>query len=143
MTALPNVKHEQFALNLASGKGVAEAYATAGFKANAAAASKLHKKAHILQRVAELRAPAVEAFNIDMTDVLKGLHREATLKGNDHTESKHAARVSAWAALGKLIVEHERLKAGLPAATPEADNDTRYRVPGLKIALNRFRGAKG
>lgn len=55
MPVLPSDRHEIFAKNIASGMLIGNAYAAAGYKRNAAAASKLASSKAIKDRVAEIK----------------------------------------------------------------------------------------
>ena len=64
-------------------------------------ASVFHRIQKVCERIEELRElgkkVAEEQFQLTTADVVRGLHKEATLEGDG---SIHSARVSAWKALG-------------------------------------------
>jgi phage terminase small subunit len=100
MAALKNAQQERYAQNLASGMQQGEAYAAAGYKANAAAACKLAKKDHMRARVAELQSVGAMRAEVTVERVLAGLLAEAE---RVEEGASHSARVSAWTALGKHL----------------------------------------
>ncbi len=57
-------------------------------------------KTHVLAAIAAAQAKRSERVHVTQDDVVRGLHGEATNKGEG---SSHAARVSAWVALGKHL----------------------------------------
>lgn len=88
MTALVNPKHERFAQELAGGASAADAYITAGFKANRSNAANFARKPVILDRVSEIlaerdkiqalaTAEAIRATGIDKEWVLMRLKEVA------------------------------------------------------------------
>jgi tagatose-1,6-bisphosphate aldolase non-catalytic subunit AgaZ/GatZ len=56
MPALPNARHERFALEIANGNSAAESYVLAGFKKNRHNAAALAREEHILTRVQHILA---------------------------------------------------------------------------------------
>jgi phage terminase small subunit len=55
MPVLPNARHETFAQALSKGMNATEAYATAGYKGDRTAASRLSTNVKVAPRVAELQ----------------------------------------------------------------------------------------
>lgn len=83
----------------------------AGYSAHTAEqqGSRLLGNAEVAQAVRAAQSARSERVQITQDDVLRGLHREATLTGEGST---HAARVSAWHLLGKhfgMFVERQQL----------------------------------
>lgn len=100
MTPLKNQRHEAFARHLAEGASQTEAYVKAGYKDTRAAganAARLIKNDSVRERVQTLKSEAADQAIVTVSDVLRGLRREAE---NAETAS---ARVSAWAHLGKHL----------------------------------------
>ncbi len=73
MPVLKNARHELFAQYIAKGMSATEAYVKAGYKPNGPNAGRMTKKDEILNRVAELMAPAVAATELTVERVLKEL----------------------------------------------------------------------
>ncbi len=57
-------------------------------------------KTRVAAAIAKAQAKRLERVTVSQDDVVKGLHSEATDKGEG---SSHSARVSAWAHLGKHL----------------------------------------
>ena len=81
------------------------------------------KKPEIAQAIQEAQAERAERLEVTQDDVVRGLHKEATLEGEG---SSHSARVAAWAHLGKhlgMFTEKVELsgevKRAEPATPPE------------------------
>ena len=73
MSVLKNPKHELFAQALAKGSKQIAAYEEAGYKPNAAAASKLQRIAKISERVQELLYLAAQKTTVTIADVVNEL----------------------------------------------------------------------
>lgn len=58
------------------------------------------KKPEIAQAIQEAQTERAERLELTQDDVVRGLHKEATLEGEG---SSHSARVAAWAHLGKHL----------------------------------------
>ncbi len=72
---LSNPRHEKFAQALAAGMSATEAYATAGYKGDRTAASRLSTNVNVAQRVAELQVKAAEKAEWTAADRLAALKR--------------------------------------------------------------------
>jgi phage terminase small subunit len=81
MAALKSAKHEAFARAIVEGKSGREAYRTAGYKADGAAAdvnaSRLLRDAQVSARIAELKDQAAKATELSAQKVLDELARIA------------------------------------------------------------------
>jgi hypothetical protein len=79
-----------------------QAAVRAGYSARTAneQGARLLAKASVAEAVQSAQAARSERLQITQDDVLRGLHREATLTGDGST---HAARVSAWGLIGKHL----------------------------------------
>lgn len=99
MTALTNAKHEKFAQGLAQRKSQADSYKAAGYKFDAAAASRLSRNIKILDRVAELTAAASMRVEVTLASLIKeaGEIQEAA-KG----AQQYSAATAALTAKAKL-----------------------------------------
>jgi hypothetical protein len=75
MPVLLNARHERFAQALAKGMNGTEAYASAGYKGDRAAASRLSTNVNVAQRVAELQGRAAEKAEWTAADRLAALKR--------------------------------------------------------------------
>jgi hypothetical protein len=81
--------------------------------------ARLLANASVAKAVQAAQAVRSERVQITQDDVLRGLHREATLTGEGAT---HAARISAWGLIGKhlgMFVERRQQvgEDGLPLNT--------------------------
>ncbi len=74
----------------------------AGYSSNNAdkIGSRLVGESRVAEAIAEAQAKRSERVTVSQDDVVRGLHGEATDKGEG---SSHSARVSAWAHLGKHL----------------------------------------
>jgi hypothetical protein len=106
MPILKNGKHERFAQGLAAGKSASDAYKGAGFAASYPNSSRLQRKDHIGQRVAEIldqkrcaadkaMATAAEKAGLDHFWVLRSLRRNATMaaRAGDRAASNRAVEL--------------------------------------------------
>lgn len=73
MALLKNLRHERFAQELAAGKGVSEAFETAGFEPNRGNASRLKADENIQARVQEILESAALRVEITQARVLQEL----------------------------------------------------------------------
>jgi phage terminase small subunit len=73
MTILKNPKHELFAQELAKGATATDAYASAGYRGDRTAASRLSTNVNIQGRVAELQGKAADAAVVSLQWVLERL----------------------------------------------------------------------
>ncbi len=70
---LKNPKHELFAQELAKGATATDAYASAGYRGDRTAASRLSTNDNIRRRVAELQGKAADAVGVSLQWVLERL----------------------------------------------------------------------
>lgn len=83
------------------------------------------KKPEIAQAIQEAQAERAERLEVTQDDVVRGLHKEATLEGEG---SSHSARVAAWAHLGKH----------LGMFTDKVENTHAFKgVLGIKVNLTK------
>lgn len=73
---LKNVGHEAFAQNVAAGMGIADAYAKAGYKPNAAAATKVGKRSEVAIRIAALQTLTARNAAFTVQDMIKQLDED-------------------------------------------------------------------
>jgi hypothetical protein len=73
MTPLQNSRHEAFAVALAGGKSVIDAYAVAGFRRSKGNASRLAARKDIKARVLELKTAIAEKTTKKRADILAKL----------------------------------------------------------------------
>ena len=102
MAAVANAKRERFCQEYLVDLNAGRAYERAGYKARGrvadAAASRLLADVSVAARIAELQAERAERVQVTVDDVVAGLLTEAQKDDNPG-----AARVSAWAHLGKHL----------------------------------------
>ncbi len=95
MPILKNPRHEKFAQNIAKGMSAAEAYKKAGYKPNDGSAGRLHRKAQVKGRVAELQNRAAEKTGYTIVKATTELEEARQLAA---TEKNPAAMVRRrWA----------------------------------------------
>lgn len=75
MGALEHVKHEAFALEIAEGKTLLEAYKNAGYAPEPGNAKRLRKRPEVRARIAELMAEAAEFRNVRRVRVVLEVDR--------------------------------------------------------------------
>lgn len=75
MPALEHVKHEAFALEIAEGKSLLEAYKNAGYAPEPGNAKRLRKRPEVRARIAELMAEAAEFRNVRRVRVVLEVDR--------------------------------------------------------------------
>lgn len=107
---------EQYLVDL----NATQAAIRAGYSAHTAEqqGSRLLGNADVAQAVRAAQSARSERVQISQDDVLRGLHREATLTGEGST---HAARVSAWGLIARhlgMFVERRQMlgEDGQPTA---------------------------
>jgi len=96
------------------------------------------QKPDIQEEIARRRARVAQQLEITHQTVIAGLHREATLNGED---SSHSARVAAWMGLGKALgMFAERIQGNVTVTlSPE---QRRNRIAELE-ARRKARAAAG
>lgn len=115
-----NPRQLVFVQHYLSGMPAKDAYVSAGFAprsdaAAEAAASRLLRNGKVAAAVAAARVRGAEIAAVSQADVLTGLMAEARYTGDG---ASHAARVQAWATIGKhlgmfpKVVEHEHAGPG-------------------------------
>ncbi|PHP66715.1 terminase small subunit [Zhengella mangrovi] len=108
----------------------------AGYSAKTAAAvgHENLKKPDIAAAVQERQAKAAERAQITVDNVIAGLALEARREGEG---TSHAARVSAWAALGKhLGMFKDKVEVSGPDGGPIEVSDARKRIAGRIAKLS-------
>lgn len=105
MPILSNARHEKFAQALAAGINATEAYATAGYKGDRTAASRLSTNVNIRQRVAELQGKAARKAEVTMDSLLVELEEARTLAIAEKQTSAAVSATMGKAKLTGLIVE--------------------------------------
>lgn len=98
-------KQERFVQEYLIDLNATAAYRRAGYRAKTdnaagAGASALLRNPKVSGAIRAALGARSERTEITSDDVLKGLHKEATLTGED---SSHSARVSAWGLIGKHL----------------------------------------
>lgn len=102
MPVLSNARHEKFAQALAAGMNATEAYATAGYKGDRTAASRLSTNVNIGRRVRELQSKAAAMAEWSAADRLAALKR---ISDASEKEDPRVA-VSAIAEANKMQGSH-------------------------------------
>lgn len=102
MSILPNARHEKFAQALAAGVNATEAYATAGYKGDRTAASRLSTNVNISQRVRELQSKAAVKAEWSAAERLSALKRITDAAEKDDPR----VAVSAIAEANKMQGSH-------------------------------------
>lgn len=100
MGALQNVRHEQFALEIAEGRTLLEAHKAAGYVPDAGNAKRLRKRAEVRARIAELRSEAAEFANVRRVRVVLEVDRVGRANIRDFYE--HELEEKTGRPTGKL-----------------------------------------
>lgn len=110
MPTLSNGRYERFAQELAKGKARADAYAEAGFKKNAANASRLFHDPVVQARIVELQRGAAERTEITLASITEDIDRIAKaaegLGGSGGLAVARAAKMDI-AKLHGLVVDRQ------------------------------------
>lgn len=88
---LKNSRHEKFAQELFKGSTADGAYASAGYKPDRGAASRLSAKVNIRERVAELHEEAAQLAKVDAAYVLRQavkLHEKCLNENENNTAAR-------------------------------------------------------
>src|SRR6478672_7077174 len=110
MGPLRNQRHERFALALAEGRSISEAYRLAGFQKNTGNASRLNGNESIQARVAELQAGAAAKTEVTLETILGDL-ADAAAVAKDRGQAQ--ALVSSAMAKAKLLgLDVQRIEIG-------------------------------
>lgn len=72
-TPLPNSRQERFCVEVASGLTARAAYPIAGYTGDATNSARLHGRAHVHARIAELQTAAAQRAEIDQAYVIRRL----------------------------------------------------------------------
>ncbi len=105
MPVLQNSRHEKFAQALAKGATATEAYASAGYKGDRTAASRLSTNVNVAQRVAELQGRAAKRAEVTMESLLIELEEARSLALAEKQSSAAVSATLGKAKLTGLIVE--------------------------------------
>jgi hypothetical protein len=113
-------RHRLFVMEYLKDRNGAAAYRRAGYqpgspRAAEAHASRLVSSGKVAAAIAEESADIAERMKVSVDEVVGGLRKEATFDGEG---SSHAARVSAWKALGAhlgmFVQRHEVTNKNVP-----------------------------
>jgi phage I-like protein len=105
MPVLPNARHEKFAQALSKGMNATEAYATAGYKGDRTAASRLSTNVNVAQRVAELQGRAAKKAEVTLESLLNELEEARSLAMNEKQSSAAVSATMGKAKLTGLLIE--------------------------------------
>jgi hypothetical protein len=117
MAVLKNTKHEAFAQALARGQEQLEAYVTAGYAKNAAAACKLAKNSKVQGRVAEMLQRAANRTEVSVASITERLlaiamHGEAKAENPAMLAVARASLMDA-AKLNGLVTDKAAIEANV------------------------------
>lgn len=105
MPVLKNARHEKFAQALAKGMNATEAYATAGYKGDRTAASRLSTNVNVAQRVAELQGRAAKKAEVTLESLLTELEEARVIALAEKQSSAAVSATMGKAKLTGLLIE--------------------------------------
>lgn len=105
MPVLKNACHEKFAQALAKGMNATEAYATAGYKGDRTAASRLSTNVNVAQRVAELQGRAAKKAEVTLESLLTELEEARVIALAEKQSSAAVSATMGKAKLTGLLIE--------------------------------------
>lgn len=108
MPALANQRHERFAQEIASGRSLTAAHASAGYRANASNAGHIRRKPCVAARIAELQAHAALRAEVSLamlTEKLLAIAAKGEALGGAPGLAVARAALMDAAKLNGLVVE--------------------------------------
>lgn len=132
MAALYNIRHEQFALEVAEGRTLLEAYKTAGYAPEPGNAKRLRKRAEVRARIDELRREAAEFANVRRVRVVLEVDRVGRANMRDYYEAELDETTGKLTGRMKLRSLLE-LPREMTAAIAEVEFDERGQPAKIKL----------